>query len=117
MKQLALVLALLVACKESTKAPPPTAEPSRNDACASALASFDKFVDTGEDDPAQRAKVKAAILERCITDRWSDAALACMRSASTSHDTFKCWNELLTKEQRDAASTSLGKLAPAAPPP
>ena len=49
-------------------------------------------------------------MKRCLEDSWSDQALACMASASSSHDTFKCWNELLTKEQREAASKSLGTL-------
>lgn len=111
MNQLALLLVVLAACNETTKKPPPAPEPSR-DGCATALASFDKFVDTGEADPETRAKVKAAVLERCTTNRWSDAALACMRAAGTSHDTFQCWNEQLTKQQREAASTALGKLAP-----
>jgi hypothetical protein len=111
MKHLALLLVILAACNEPTKKPPPTVEPSR-EGCATALESFDKFVDTGEADPAQSAKVKAAALERCITDRWSAAALACMRAAGTSHDTFACWNEQLTKPQRDAVSSAIGKLAP-----
>jgi len=108
-------LLLLFACNEpAKKAPPRTTEPSRSDACTKALESFDRFVDTGEPDapPERRVQVKAAVLERCVTDNWSEPALACMRSAQTSHDTFKCWNDLLTKEQREAASTALGKLKP-----
>jgi hypothetical protein len=78
------------------------------------LKSFDQFVDTGEPDaPAeQRTKIKTAVLERCLADDWSEPALACMRAAGTSHDVFKCWNDQLTKQQRDAASTALGNVKP-----
>ena len=108
-------LLLLFACNEpANKATPRPNEPSRRDACTSALASFDRFVDTGEPDapPERRAQIKTAVLQRCMKDNWSEPALSCMRSAQTSHDTFKCWNDLLTKEQRDVASTALGNLKP-----
>jgi hypothetical protein len=111
MKHLALLLFVL-GCQDSKKQPPPTAEPARSEMCASALVTFDRFVDTGDPNapPEQRTKVKAAVLERCISDNWSDTALACMRAAGTSHDVFKCWSDQLTKEQREAASKSLGTL-------
>jgi hypothetical protein len=112
MKLVALVL-LLAACQDKANqaAPPPaTAQPSRTDACTSALVSFDRFIDTGVDTPEARTKVKRAVLERCMTDNWSELALACMRSAKTSHDVFKCWADELTKEQRDTVSRTLGDL-------
>src|SRR5687767_416040 len=105
-----LVLALLAtACQDKKNAPPPapTNQPSRTDACTSALASFDRFVDTGQQTPDARKQVKTAVFERCMNDNWSELALACMRSAKTSHDTFKCWNDELTKEQRESASRAL----------
>lgn len=109
---LAIAILVLAACKEQPK---PRAETSpRGAACTAALASFDRFVDTGDPDakPEQRTQVKAAVLARCIDDAWSEPALACMRKAATSHDVFKCWNELLTKEQRESASRALGSLEP-----
>jgi hypothetical protein len=117
MKHLAIAAALLfVACKDRSKdkpaEPPAPATPTQAEQCASALRSFDRFVDTGDASmqPDARAKVKAAVLGRCVEDKWSEPALACMRMAQSSHDTFKCWNEKLTKEQVDGASKALGDL-------
>ena len=109
MKQLAVVVvALLAACKEQPK---PQAETSaRGTACTSALASFDRYVDIPEAEPAQRAQVKAALHARCLDDNWSEPALACMRKARSSHEMFQCWNQSLTPQQREAASKSLGAL-------
>jgi hypothetical protein len=118
MKHLVVCVLFLVACKDRSgpaKEKPPAATPAasaRSEACTAALKSFDRFVDTGDPNgtPDQHAKVKAAVLDRCMTDNWSDPALACMRAANNSQDVFKCWNEQLTKEQREAASKSLGNL-------
>jgi len=112
MKLVALVL-VLAACQDKanqTAPSPATAQPSRNDACTSALVSFDRYIDTGTNTPEAREKVKRAVFERCMADNWSEPALACMRSAKTSHDVFKCWADQLTKEQRDAVSRTLGDL-------
>lgn len=114
MKYVALSLVFLFACKErsTTQQQPAPQAPARSDVCTTALASFDRYVDTGDPDatPDQRAQVKAAVLDRCITDNWSEPALTCMRNAGTSHDVFKCWTEQLTPAQRDAASKALGSL-------
>ena len=109
MKQLAVVAILFsTACKEQPK---PRAETSpRGNACTSALASFDRFVEIPDADAAQRAQVKAALLARCIDDAWSEPAVACMRKADTSHAMFECWDDLLTKEQRDAARQALATM-------
>ena len=112
-----LVLALLaLGCQDAKKKssePGPTASP-RRELCVVSLAMFEQFVDTGEPDatPEQRTKVKIAVLDRCEQDNWSDAALACMRAAKEPHALFKCWNELLTKEQRTKAGDALGSLGP-----
>ena len=110
----ALALAFVFAgagCKEQPKSTPETTK--RSEACTTALATFNRFVDTGEPDatPAQRQAVMATVLSRCIADRWSAEALACMRKAGTSHEVFQCWNQHLSKEQRDAASQALGTLS------
>ncbi len=113
-----IVLALLVlGCQESrSKQAPPTAVASskQRELCVVSLAMFERFVDTGDPDatPAQLQKLKIALLDRCEQDVWSDVALACMRAAKDPHETFKCWNDLLTKEQRTKASEALGALAP-----
>ncbi|MBA3499023.1 MAG: hypothetical protein M4D80_01555 [Myxococcota bacterium] len=113
-----VVLALLAfGCQDAKKkpapAPPPTpaATPQR-ELCVVALAMFERFVDTGDPGatPEQVGKVKIALIDRCVQDSWSEAALACMRAAKDPHATFACWNEHLTKEQRDAASKALGSL-------
>ena len=110
MKPTLLVVLVLFGCQEQPK---PKAETSkRGAACTAALGSFDRFVDTGDPDtpPEQRAKIKAALLDRCLQDAWSDPALACMKKAGTSHEVFACWNNELSKEQREAASKALGQL-------
>lgn len=117
MKHLALAL-VVFACKDSTsKSQPPPAPPTppaasaRAEACTRALASFDRFVDTGEPgSPEQRAQIKAALVARCVADAWSDVALTCMRAAQTSHEIFQCWNAQLTQPQREAAARALGQL-------
>ena len=110
MKPTLLLVLVLFGCKEQPK--PKAETPSRGNACTDALASFDRFVDTGDPNasPDQRAKIKTALVDRCMQDAWSDPALACMKKAGTSHEVFQCWNDLLTKEQREAASKALGKL-------
>jgi hypothetical protein len=111
-----IVLALLAfgcqdAKQKAAPAPTPAASPQR-ELCVVALAMFERFVDTGEPaTPDQIAKVKIAVIDRCVQDKWSEAAIGCMRAAKDPHATFTCWNEHLTKEQRDAASKALGSLA------
>jgi hypothetical protein len=115
---LAVTLCGLMACKDAKREPsaqqtqPPAQLTPQVQACSEALGSFNRFVTVGSgaDDAASFAKVKEAVLQRCIDDKWSERALACMRGAGTSHDTFKCWNEELTKEQRDGATQALGQL-------
>jgi hypothetical protein len=113
-----VVIALLVfGCQDAKKQPPPSQAPvasPRRELCVLSLAMFERFVDTGDPDATaeQRTKVKIAVLDRCVLDSWSDAALACMRTANDPHETFKCWDERLTKEQRAKASEALGALGP-----
>ncbi|MDQ3368630.1 MAG: hypothetical protein M3680_24645 [Myxococcota bacterium] len=114
-----LLAGLLAGCQDSKRdaaaqrQPPPTQQVGPQvQACSGALGSFNRFVDvgSGSDSPETFARVKEAVLQRCIEDKWSERALACMRGAATSHDTFGCWNEELTKEQREAATQALGQL-------
>jgi hypothetical protein len=117
MKRLLAVL-LCVGCQDAKPPPAPaptgSAAPARRELCVVSLAMFERFVDTGDPDatPEQIKQVKIAILDRCVQDNWSDAALACMRAAKEPHATFKCWDEQLTKEQRAKVSEALGSLAP-----
>ena len=117
MKRL-LALLLCLGCQDA-KAPPapasmPSTSPARREQCVVSLAMFERFVDTGDPDatPEQIKQVKIAILDRCVVDHWSDAALACMRAAKEPHATFTCWDEQLTKEQRAKVSEALGSLGP-----
>ena len=109
-----IVLALcLVGCQDAKSNKPPPAPQvaagSQREACVVSLALFERIVDAGDPGATteQLTKVKIAVLDRCEQDRWSQPALACMSAARTGPDMFKCWNELLTKEQRDAASKAL----------
>jgi hypothetical protein len=123
-----LAFALCLGCQQSKQPPAATASGSapaasgsapaaspRRELCVVSLAMFERFVDTGDPSatPEQVKQVKIAILDRCVQDNWSDAALACMRDAKEPHATFKCWDEQLTKEQRAKVSEALGSLAPA----
>ena len=113
MKSIVLVL-LAFGCQDAKPQQKPAAAPDRRERCVVSLAMFERFVDTGEPDatPDQRTKLKVAVIDRCVQDAWSDAALDCMRAAKDPHETFKCWNDQLTKEQRTKASEALGSLAP-----
>jgi hypothetical protein len=113
MKYIALALCLL-ACQDSksNKPPPPAPTVAANqqrEACVVSLALFERLVGTGDPNitTEQLTKVKIAVLDRCEHDRWSQPALACMSGARTGPDLMKCWADLLTKEQRDAASKAL----------
>jgi hypothetical protein len=110
--RIGLVIVALGGCNRTDK--PRAESAARADACTSALRSFDRFVDTGDaaEPPDQRAKVKAAVLERCVVDMWSDHALTCMQAAASSHVTLKCWADHLTEAQRNAVSRALGTLTP-----
>ena len=112
-----IVLALcLAACQDSKSNKPPPAPQvaagSQREACVVSLALFERLVGTGDPDitTEQLTKVKIAVLDRCEQDRWSQPALACMSGARTGPDLMKCWADLLTKEQRDAASKALESL-------
>lgn len=116
MKYVVLSL-LLVACKDRSapkqeQQPPPDPRIAQ---CTSALASFDHFVDTGDAKPDERAKAKQAVVDRCVADQWSDAALTCMRAAQGPGEVFQCWTAQLTKEQRDAVSQAFRAFAPKNP--
>jgi hypothetical protein len=113
-----VLLALLaVGCKDRSppKQDPPPPDP-RIAQCTAALASFDHFVETPDVKPDDRAKIKQSVIDRCIADKWPDAALACMRAAQGPGEVFKCWNEQLTKEQRDAVTQAFRALAPKTSP-
>jgi hypothetical protein len=105
-----VALALVLGCKDKAKEEAKPAPPTRADTCAAALVSFDRFVDIPDVKGEDWEKVKHALVDRCVADHWSDPALACMTAAGSSPATFKCWNEQLTKEQRDAANAALGGL-------
>ena len=105
-----VVLALVLGCKDKAKDEAKPAPPSPAETCAAARVWVDRCVDVPGVRGADRAKVTRALVDRCVADHWSDPALACMATAGSSQATFKCWNEQLTKEQRDAANAALGGL-------
>lgn len=96
-----LTVCVLVAACGGTK--------SEQDECATTISgSLDRAKPDLKNEAAKAREVanvleqmKAIMAKRCREDRWSSAALACLRASTDTESAKACQSEHLTKEQHD----------------
>lgn len=93
----ALLVVLLVACSSTPKEPTITKE-TQTASCRPAIDRLGALIGGGDAPMAQ--KIRAALLDRCISDIWGADAIACFTKLPTIDKAADC-AKYLTIPQRD----------------
>lgn len=92
-----LAFALLVACSSTAKEPTITKE-KQTASCRPAIERLGALIGGGDAPMAQQ--LRAALLDRCVTDLWGADAIACFTELPTIDKAADC-AKYLTIPQRD----------------